>query len=143
MAGVFDKLGDLARVGITQIQDLNARRHGDSLSQLSDRELEDELLRRRRERAEQRATGDTNANLDTASKGPRTPQEQQLAQYFANLELRPGATLEDVRRAYREMMRKYHPDKHIGDPERHKAATELAQSLTKAYQELTTHFGHK
>ena len=76
-------------------------------------------------------------------KGPRTPQEQQLAQYFANLELRPGATLEDVRRAYREMMRKYHPDKHIGDPERHKAATELAQSLTKAYQELTTHFGHK
>jgi len=46
-----------------------------------------------------------------------------------------------VRRAYRELMSRYHPDKHLGDPERHKAATELAQSLTRAYSALVTHLG--
>ena len=72
-----------------------------------------------------------------------SPQEQQLAQYYANLELPYGASLDDVRRNYREMMRKYHPDKHAGNPERHKAATELAASLTNAYRILVDHLSKR
>ncbi len=33
--------------------------------------------------------------------------------------------------------------KHIGDAERHKASTELAQSLTRAYQALVDQLGAK
>ena len=62
-----------------------------------------------------------------------------IEQYFANLEVEPGADLETIKRAYRRLMRKYHPDKHANDPTKYKAATELAQSLTKAYMELKKH----
>ena len=104
------------------------------LADLSDAELEEELLRRRRERAARRATGGAPEPKDADS-----PQKKQISQYYANLELRPGASLEDVRTAYRELMRRYHPDKHLGDPERHRAATALAQSLTGAYHALVEH----
>ena len=111
------------------------------LRDLTDSELEEELIRRRRERAARRSGGATAAEStarDPAPRSaqPRSPQEQQVTQYYANLELAPGATLDDVRKAYRELMKRYHPDKHLGDPERHKAATELAQSLTRAYTAL-------
>ncbi len=143
--GVFDKLGELAKEGMAQLQERGiARIVSKPVTELSDAELEDELLRRRRERAAKRGLAAHDVSHEpTATKGPRSPQEQQLVQYFANLELKPGATTEDVRRAYRDLMRKYHPDKHIGDPERHKASTELAQSLTRAYQALMTHLGSK
>lgn len=113
------------------------------LAELSDVELEEELIRRRRARAAKRSDGGSvddavgESRARAASKAvPRSPQEQQVTQYYANLELSPGATLDQVRKAYRELMKRYHPDKHLGDPERHKAATELAQSLTRAYTAL-------
>lgn len=62
-----------------------------------------------------------------------------IEQYYTNLETEVGADLETVKRSYRRLMRKYHPDKHAGDPTKYKAATELAQSLTKAYMELKKH----
>jgi DnaJ-class molecular chaperone len=117
------------------LSDLKNRTFGASqkpLHELSDAELENELLRRRRDRAERRGRP---AKSDPAV----SPQKKQLAQCYANLELEEGATLDQVKSAYRELMRKYHPDKHLGDPDRHKAATELAQSLTQAYQTLVEH----
>ena len=118
------------------------------LRDLTDSEPEEELIRRRRERAARRSGG-ASAEESTAKEAtprsaqPRSPQEQQLTQYYANLELAPGATLDDVRKAYRDLMKRYHPDKHLGDPERHKAATELAQSLTRAYTALVELLGKK
>ncbi len=38
-----------------------------------------------------------------------------------------------MRKSYRTLMRKYHPDRHASSPEKQKAATELAQKLTQAY----------
>ncbi len=62
-----------------------------------------------------------------------------LAQYYANLEVPVGADLETVKRAYRKLMRRYHPDRHADDPAKFKTATELAQSLTRAYMEVKKH----
>jgi curved DNA-binding protein CbpA len=36
-------------------------------------------------------------------------------------------------------MRKYHPDRHTGSPEKQRAATELAQKLTLAYALIEKH----
>jgi curved DNA-binding protein CbpA len=38
-----------------------------------------------------------------------------------------------VRKSYRSLLRKYHPDRHAGSPEKQKSATELAQKLSAAY----------
>src|SRR5206468_12588591 len=62
--------------------------------------------------------------------------ENKIAQYYAQLEVPYGASLQTVKQSYRRLMRKYHPDLHSGDPEKQKVATELAQALSHAYHEL-------
>ncbi len=61
---------------------------------------------------------------------------RQVRQYYANLELPFGADLDEVKHAYRRLMRQYHPDKHQSDPARRQLATQLSQKLTVAYNEL-------
>ena len=61
---------------------------------------------------------------------------RKIRQYYANLELPFGATLAEVKQAYRQLMRQYHPDKHPHDPARRELATQLSQKLTVAYNEL-------
>lgn len=102
------------------------------VAELTDAELEAELVRRRRERALARSAGGPIARASERD----NPEQKQLLQYYANLELPPFASLDDVRRAYKELVHRYHPDKHAGDAARQKTANELLQSLTKAYDGL-------
>ena len=150
--GVIDRFAQLAREKLVSLSDRTFGRTQKPLGELSDVELEEELIRRRRERAAKRSGGasaeeaaaaDVVARAPREAPRPRSPQEQQITQYYANLELTAEASLDDVRKAYRELMKRYHPDKHLGDPERHKAATELAQSLTRAYTALVEILGKK
>lgn len=55
---------------------------------------------------------------------------------YAALEVPPGSDFETVRRSYRALMRKYHPDHHTESPEKQKAANDIAQGLTQAYKLL-------
>lgn len=78
-------------------------------------------------------------------RGQRTSETSQLTwprirQYLANLELSPGATWQEVERAYERLRDRYRPDKHEADPDRHRAALELTDSLTRAYQSLRRYF---
>ena len=130
--GVFRRITDATRASLNDLRSRTVRKDDRPLNELSDKELEEEIIRRRRERAKGREQPESRRKTEAS------PQDKQLAQYYANLELEPGATLDDVKKAYRELMRKYHPDKFLGDPEKHRAATELAQSLTEAYQKLSS-----
>jgi len=130
---VSDLFRRIRRATRASLNDLKRRTFGSedkSLSELSDAELEEELLRRRRRRARGRSGGAPRREDDT-------PQAKQVLQWYANLELEPGASLEEIEEAYKRLMKKYHPDKHQGDPEKYRAATELAQSLTRAFQALS------
>ncbi len=135
--GVFRRLGDVTRASLGDLRKRAGGRDDRPLGELSDEELEEELLRRRRERARGRARG------ASPSREAQSPEDKQLEQYYANLELRPGASLDAVKKSYRELMRKYHPDKYLDDPQKHRAATELAQSLTEAFRKLTAHLEQK
>lgn len=126
------------------------------IEELSDEELEAELKRRKLQReAATRAAADARQRPKTsnsAQQGPRTRAHGQtrgargassrgqdpakLARLYAQLECPYGADLTSVRKHYRRLMRKYHPDLHAGDPERQRLATELAQRLTSAYNDL-------
>jgi DnaJ-domain-containing protein 1 len=61
--------------------------------------------------------------------------------WYRTLELEPGADLPTVRKAYRRLMRQYHPDRFVNDPEKLRAATEMARRLTEAYNGLTRYLG--
>ncbi len=53
------------------------------------------------------------------------------------LGLNPGATPTEIKRAYRKLIRTYHPDKfvHMG-PDYEKAASEKTQLIVEAYRQL-------
>ena len=68
-----------------------------------------------------------------ASPSTRDPR---LSQFYAQLECPYGSDFTTVRKHYRAMMRKYHPDMHSRSPEKQRVATDLSQRLTMAYNEL-------
>jgi DnaJ-domain-containing protein 1 len=59
-----------------------------------------------------------------------------IRRYYANLELPIGASAEEVKAAYRRLMRRYHPDLHQADKAKVEAATKLTQELRAAYEGL-------
>ncbi|HXU82922.1 MAG TPA: J domain-containing protein [Polyangia bacterium] len=114
------------------------------MSTISDEELEAELERRRaaREAAAKATRARAEAPRPRPSAKPQSPPPQrashadEIRRAYASLEVPPGSDFETVRKAYRTLMRKYHPDRHAQTPEKQKAATELAQKLTQAYKLL-------
>jgi DnaJ-domain-containing protein 1 len=121
------------------------RRYG--LDELTDEQLEAELERRHRARAATKAAPPRPA---AASSGPRpkparpsssplprrSSAEDEVRRAYAALEVPLGSNFETVRKSYRVLMRKYHPDHHSESPEKQKTATELTQKLTEAYKLL-------
>jgi DnaJ-domain-containing protein 1 len=150
------RLIDLARSELNSLLDKAAEvdEHDDrwsgELGGLSDDELEAELERRRRarEEAEEAARGPRPASAsragatDRSSTGRARPEpprrtaagDQAVRKAYAALEVPPGSDFETVRKAYRRLMRKYHPDLHGGSADAQRAATDLTQRLTEAYK---------
>jgi DnaJ-domain-containing protein 1 len=65
--------------------------------------------------------------------------ERRLRELYAQLEVPYGASFDEVKKSFRRLMRKYHPDLHLSNPQKHKTATQLTMSLTQAYNELEMH----
>ena len=64
---------------------------------------------------------------------------EDVVKAYRTFELSPSATMEQVRLAYRKHMRMYHPDKHTGDPEKQRIATEITQRLTESFVKIREH----
>jgi DnaJ-domain-containing protein 1 len=135
---------------------------GTSTDHLSDKELEEELERRRQARQEvDHATqgtrrggarptesgSESSSDSGSGSEGsesrrrpefrrPSSDDMNTVRRAYAALEVPNGSNFEIVRRAYRTLMRKYHPDLHTSTPEKQKAANEITQKLTDAYKLL-------
>lgn len=63
----------------------------------------------------------------------------QVDQWYAALEVPPGSDLATVQKAWKNLLRKYHPDMHSGDPEQARIAHEVSQQLNQAYKGLKAH----
>ena len=149
---------DLARANLNALLEKAAGET--TVDELSDEELEAELERRRylrqREEAERKsreAAEDAARERYTHRTGqppppkreykrripPRVPppsRERRLRDLYAQLEVPYGSDFDEVKKSFRRLMRKYHPDLHAGNPEKQKVATQLTMSLTQAYNEL-------
>lgn len=66
-------------------------------------------------------------------------EEVECRRWYRILELEPGASVAEVKAAYRRMLRKYHPDRHARDPEKFAAATELMRRITEAHDGLVAY----
>lgn len=55
------------------------------------------------------------------------------ASYYANLELKSGAGFAEIKSAYKELIKKYHPDKFNQDEGQRKIAEEITRKLNEAY----------
>jgi len=159
---ISKRLIDLARSELNSLLDkaaeyderrgLDDDSWGGGLEGLSDEDLEAELERRKRarEEAEEAATGKRAASeaksggaKASSASGKRADPPRRTAagdeavrKAYAALEVPPGSDFETIRKAYRRLMRKYHPDLHGGSPAAQRAATDLAQRLTEAYKLL-------
>ncbi|MEQ8962612.1 MAG: DnaJ domain-containing protein, partial [Coleofasciculus sp. C2-GNP5-27] len=58
---------------------------------------------------------------------------QDSRNYYKILEVSPGATQQEIKKAYRRLVRQYHPDLHPNNPE----ATERFRAICEAYQVLS------
>ena len=70
--------------------------------------------------------------------GPERPRpvDESLRQDYANLEVPFGADIDEVRRSYKRLMLKYHPDKHAGDPEKQKLALEITKKINESFERI-------
>lgn len=124
------------------------------------KQAQEESFRKAREQAERaardstrqyrRSSGARNAGAGRRSSGRRRTGRSpfhgggdKIAEYYKVLDLPVGAPFEDVKKSYRKLMRKYHPDRHVGNPKKQKAATELSMRVTQAYKELEDHLKGK
>ncbi len=78
------------------------------------------------------------AYLDEAQTRPRreSVKTSPLEEAYTVLELPPGATMEQARENYKRLLRKYHPDRFAGRPEKQRAATEVTQAVIGAYRTI-------
>ena len=66
----------------------------------------------------------------------RAPAQSEVEGWYRTLEVPVGSDIATVRKSYRRLLAKYHPDKYAGDPEKYAAATEVARKITTAYNGL-------
>ena len=117
------------------------------------RQAADEAFRRMKEQAARGGGSSTSSSSSSSSSSGgssssgRPPRpgstEAQLLEWYRVLDLQLGADMAQIKSSYRQMMRKYHPDMHAGNPQKQKAATELSMRVTTAYNGLVTHFEKK
>lgn len=113
----------------------------------------DDAFRRMKEQA---ARGQWSTSTGSASTGPRTTasagsarapransNEAQVLEWYKTLGVSPGVDGAAIKSAYRQMMRKYHPDMHAGNPQKLKAANEMSMRVTTAYNGLVAHLEKK
>jgi len=66
---------------------------------------------------------------------PPFPPEE-LRQDYANLEIPFGAGIEEVKASYKKLVLRYHPDKHAGDPEKLRIATEITKKINESFERI-------
>ncbi|MDF1661918.1 MAG: J domain-containing protein [Planctomycetota bacterium] len=109
----------------------------------------DELLKKLRA-ARQRAQAAAGQQSGAGSR-PRASQTKtggvptDVAQAYTRLEIPTTSTVDEAKKAWRKLMRKYHPDRHQGDERKREVATKVAASLTESYElikEYREKYGH-
>ena len=83
--------------------------------------------------------GNTGAGGGKSGRGGSSGPEDRMAFYFSLLDIPRDSDEANVKRAYREKLRKYHPDKFESDPNKRQVATDVTTKLNEAYDAIIKH----
>lgn len=61
------------------------------------------------------------------------PKDNVEQKYYNVLELEYGADFSAIKRAYKKLLKKYHPDLYANNPEKEKVAKEVTKQINEAY----------
>lgn len=76
-----------------------------------------------------------------AKPAPESGIPPEVLQAYRDLEISPYASLDEVREAYRRLLRRYHPDKFAQRPAKQQLATEIAARLNDSYARIQRYLG--
>ena len=79
-----------------------------------------------------------NEYQESFSKSEPSPYSKIELEYYANLEVNPGASFEEVRKSYKELAKKYHPDKFHNETEKSEVADQILKKINEAYNYFQT-----
>jgi DnaJ-domain-containing protein 1 len=134
---LFDRLKDAGRAAASAAMKQPAVKRRVERVQARARELREEIEER---------LGDVESDLwawiqKLEAEARRTHRQvqrkQSSAEHYRTLGLQPGASIDEVKAAYRKKMRENHPDRFAHDKQAEAAAHARAQQINIAYGELT------
>ena len=146
MDQIFDRFERLFKSWVAQETDKLGgtgakRRSGDADLDAAMDELDDFLDKdrgaaeaRERARAESEARARTAAGATARPAGP----DPRLLKAYELLGLPYGSSFDEVRAKYKKLLMKHHPDKHHGNAENLKKATEMSTRINEAYNLIET-----
>ncbi|MEI6875990.1 MAG: J domain-containing protein [Spirochaetota bacterium] len=150
MDQIFDRFERLFKSWVTQESGKlggngssgQTRRSGDPDLDSAMDELDDFLDRDRgaaeaRERARAEEAARQRARTGAGTARPSGP-DPRLAKAYETLGVAYGLPFDEVKAQYKKLLMKHHPDKHGGNAENMKKATEMSTRINAAYQMIET-----
>lgn len=134
MDAFFNKLSELFKSFDSFWEDISKK--GTSSHEDTDyREAWNELEEYLKTGHNERGRGYTAGKWDW-QRSEETSEIVKLKQDYANLELKYGASFSEVRKTYKRLIKKYHPDRFISEPEKQRVATEITQKITASFHNI-------
>ena len=133
----FDKLGDLLQ---SLLGGDSAGIGGYDMKDPDMREAVEELDAYLESGASQRRTAGPGASQRRTA-GPGASRDQSLRRDYATLEVAVAAPLVEVKKSYKRLLHKYHPDRFSGDAEKQALANEVTQRLNQAFDRIERRHG--
>jgi DnaJ-domain-containing protein 1 len=99
-------------------------------------EIEDELQKLKQELRS--PTSQTSKTPTTSQSDRCTPpiNEKKIARFYAILGLKPDASTQEVKQAYRALVKRCHPDLFFHNPQLRQKAQEVLTKINEVYEEL-------
>ncbi len=100
------------------------------------------LYRRSFMRKAGQAVGRAKAAIPKSKPAKHIPMpETSIGRDYSALDLKPGASFDEVKRAYRELAKVWHPDRFGDDAKLKERANVKLGEINAAYERLKNHFG--
>jgi DnaJ-domain-containing protein 1 len=133
MDNIFDRLGDLLRGLFSETGGPETRSGGPASARGS---LDPDLDEAWKELDEYLRTGRDAPRASGPGARARPRPDESLRQDFANLEVPFGAGMEEVKRSYKSLVLRYHPDRFSADPEKQRIALEIMKKVNQSFERI-------
>jgi len=141
---LFDRFKNIVKANLnSQFEKLSENDYNVWKTYFEEKEREsthysDEQIRRDAEAWERQFRQEQEQRYYDPQAEARKNEQKKEAQYYKDLELSPGVSFDEVKKAYRRMVKLYHPDLYQHDPKKQEIAKEVTRKINEAYNYLET-----